>query len=250
MTSGPDDPVDRPAEGPAGGRPADDPADAPADAPADELPARYRPDRRLSPDTDPDPDTDTDPALAPPDSDPTSPSPSLPQRARARLRGVGPWLRAHARHALVVGVVTAIAGALATVGADQLPKLFAEPPPGCPGAGCDGRNPKDTACAYDAVTWEPTVGNPVRIQLRYSKDCGDVWGRIVNGEPGDMVTLRVAGGSARSASIDYNHDKYTAMTTVGSAFRVRLCAVPSTSPHRIGKWIKYCFEATEHAAWD
>ncbi|MFC5250299.1 DUF2690 domain-containing protein [Streptomyces nigrescens] len=156
----------------------------------------------------------------------------------------------HARHALVVGVVTAVAGALATVGADQLPKLFEEPPPGCPGAGCDGKSPKDSGCAYDATTWEPKEGNPVRIHLRYSKSCGAVWGRIVNGEPGDMVTLRVSGGAARSASIDYRHDKYTTMATVGPTFRVRLCAVPMTGPRRTVTWVKYCFEATEHVPWE
>lgn len=207
-----------------------------------------------------------DPTHGPPDSDPPDneptdpiePLPSLPRRAWARvcgawvrLRGAGRWLRGHARHALVVGVITAVVGALATLAADQLPKLFEDPPPGCPGAGCDNKDPNKTGgCAADAATWEPEEGNPVRVQLRYSKDCGAVWGRIVNGMPGDMVTLRVADGAARSASIDYNHDKYTAMASVGTTFRVRLCAVPSTSPNRTAKWVKYCFEATERSAWD
>lgn len=206
-----------------------------------------------------------DPTHGPPQPDPadnnptppTEPPPSLLRRAWARLcgawvrlGGAGRWLRAHARHALVVGVITAVVGALATVAADQLPKLFEDPPPPCPGAGCENKDPNKTAgCAADAATWEPKEGNPVRVQLRYSKVCGAVWGRIVNGEPGDMVTLQVTGGAARSASIDYGHDKYTSMAIVATTFRVRLCAVPSTNPNAAAKWVTYCYEATEHSFW-
>ncbi|MFJ9851249.1 DUF2690 domain-containing protein [Streptomyces sp. NPDC101150] len=189
---------------------------------------------------DPDPDQNTD----------AHPHPSLLQRVGARIRAVGRRLRAHARHALVVGVVTAVLGPLAGY---VVPKLLEDPPPpapSCPGAGCDGKSPKDSGCAADVVTWEPAEGNVARIQLRYSKKCGAVWGRIVNGEPGDMVTVSVAGGSSHSASIDINHDKYTTMAWVGDTFRVRFCAVPGSTPGHTGAWVKYCFEATEHAEWD
>ncbi|MGY5080031.1 DUF2690 domain-containing protein [Streptomyces nigrescens] len=261
MTSGPDYPAETPENDPADTS-ENDPADTSesdlAEAPEDDLAVTPeggpgRGSSSPSPDADPDPRPDPDAPREPhagPGPDPNAPREPLPYRVRARLRGAGRWLRVHARHALVVGVVTAVAGALATVGADQLPKLFEEPPPGCPGAGCDGKSPKDSGCAYDATTWEPKEGNPVRIHLRYSKSCGAVWGRIVNGEPGDMVTLRVSGGAARSASIDYRHDKYTTMATVGPTFRVRLCAVPMTGPRRTVTWVKYCFEATEHVPWE
>ncbi|WP_411121603.1 DUF2690 domain-containing protein [Streptomyces sp. x-19] len=96
--------------------------------------------------------------------------------AGSRLRGAGRWLRAHARHALVVGVATSVVGALATFAVDQLPKLFEEPPPGCPGAGCDGKDPQSTGCGVDATSFEPAQGNPVHLHLRYSKRCGAVWG--------------------------------------------------------------------------
>ncbi|MFI7099867.1 DUF2690 domain-containing protein [Streptomyces sp. NPDC050161] len=171
---------------------------------------------------------------------------SLGHRTWTRIRAVGHWLRTHARHTLVVGVVTAVVGALAPI---VLPPLFTDPPPACPGAGCDGKSPKGQ-CSADATTWTPTDGNPVKLHLRYSPACGAVWGRIINGEPGDMVTIQVTGGSSRSASIDYNHDKFTDMATVGKTFRVRLCAVPSTSPNRTGKWVRYCYWATEHSTWE
>lgn len=249
MTSGPDNPAEMP-ENDLADTPEDDPARGPSD-PSPDPDADPDPDVTHEPHAGPGPDADPDAPREPhPGPGPDAPHEPLPHRVWARLRGAGRWLRVHTRHALVVGVVTAVAGALATVGADQLPKLFDEPPPGCPGAGCDGKSPKDSGCAYDAATWEPKEGNPVRIHLRYSKICGAVWGRIVNGEPGDMVTLRVSGGAARSASIDYRHDKYTTMATVGPTFRVRLCAVPMTSPRRTVTWVKYCFEATERVPWE
>ncbi|MCK7627484.1 YjfA family protein [Streptomyces sp. RS10V-4] len=204
------------------------------------------------------------PRVRDPADPPTPPPPSLPRRLLARLRGpvgrlrgpgrllrgAGRRLRAHARHALVIGVVTSVVGALATLAAEQLPKLFEDPPATCPGAGCDGRNPTATGCAADALTYEPAVGNPVRLHLRYSKRCGAVWGRMVAGVAGDMVTVSVTGGSSRSASINYGHDIFTPMASVGGTFRVRFCAVPTTSPNRTRSWVKYCFEGTQAAAWD
>ncbi|MFF2810992.1 DUF2690 domain-containing protein [Streptomyces sp. NPDC058000] len=188
---------------------------------------------------------------------PTPPPPSLLRRLRtlrrdvgSRLRGAGRWLRAHARHALVVGVATSVVGALATFAVDQLPKLYEEPPPGCPGAGCDGKDPQSTGCGVDAATFEPAEGNPVRLHLRYSKRCGAVWGRIVAGAVGDEVTVSVPGGSPRSAFIASHHDVFTPMASVGGTFRVRFCAVPTNDPNRSRSWVKYCFEATETSGWD
>ncbi|WP_399089483.1 DUF2690 domain-containing protein [Streptomyces sp. BBFR2] len=172
-----------------------------------------------------------------------------PPEAGGRIRALGRRLRAHARHTLVVAVAAAVAGALVPLAVEAVRKAFEEPPPKCPGAGCDGKSPAGQ-CSADAVTWEPRVGNPVRLHLRYSATCGAVWGRIVNGEPGDMVTIRVRGGSSRSAVIDFNHDKFTDMASVGRTFHVRLCAVPSTSTHRVGTWVPYCFEGTERSDWE
>ncbi|MFK0292198.1 DUF2690 domain-containing protein [Streptomyces sp. NPDC090442] len=197
------------------------------------------------------------PDLRDPGDPPTRPSPSLRRRLRtglrdlgSRCRGAGRWLRAHARHALVVGVVTSVVGALATFGVSQLPKLYEKPPPSCPGAGCDGKDPNATGCGVDAVTYEPAAGNPVRLHLRYSKRCGAVWGRIVAGGVGDEVTVSVTGGSSRSAFIASYHDVYTPMASVGDTFRARFCAVPTNSPNRSGSWVKYCFEATQVSTWD
>ncbi|UQA94800.1 DUF2690 domain-containing protein [Streptomyces halobius] len=241
MTSGTHDPAPSPP----------DEAPHPQTTPDDEAPPHNPPNDASTPhnpphDASPLPNP-SDPADAPDEPDPPS-NASLLHRGGDRLRRIGRWLRVHAKHALVVAVV----GALIPVAADQIPELFEAPPPACPGPGCDGQSPKNHGCAADVATWEPTEGegNIARIQLRYSRKCDAVWGRILNGEPGDVVSISVVGGSSRSASIDINHDKYTDMATVGETFRVRLCAEPGGVRGHTGTWVKYCFVATERSAWN
>ncbi|MCB5911278.1 hypothetical protein [Streptomyces pinistramenti] len=130
---------------------------------------------------------------------------------------MGRRLREHLRHALVVGVVTAVVGALAPL---VLPPLFQDPPPACPGA--------------------PAVQPVLRGRA----------GPARQGGARRMVTVQVTGGSSRGASVDYGTEKFTDVATVGTTFRVRFCAVPSTHPNRRGKWVRYCYEATERSAWE
>ncbi|MER7024358.1 MULTISPECIES: DUF2690 domain-containing protein [Streptomyces] len=242
MSTHPHDPAARPGGGEPDGVPPAAPAPPAADPPAPD-PLGAAPLALDPPAADP-------PVLDPPAADPPGGArPGPGGRFGARMRAAGRWLRAHAGHTLVVAVAAAVAGALVPPGVEALRQAFEEPPPGCPGAGCDGKSPA-AQCSADAVTWEPKAGNPVRIQLRHSASCGAVWGRIVNGEPGDTVTIRVRGGSSRSAVINFGHDKYTDMATVGRTFRVRVCAVPSTAAHRVGKWVTYCFEGTDRSDWE
>ncbi|MEV0368416.1 DUF2690 domain-containing protein [Streptomyces sp. NPDC050636] len=203
---------------------------------------------------DPDPTPDPTPAPSPhPDPAPEPDAdPAVPQRLRARLRGVGPWLRAHAKHALVVGLVTAVVtGIVPIVFTDFWKGVTEDPPPECPGAGCTGKNPKKEWCAGEATTWQPDGGNPVALQVRYSKRCPAVWGKITQGEPGDTVSVRLDGGAkpTQHNSIDYGPDQFTNMVAVSETFHVRVCATPTTSPKRKGRWVQYCIEATERSDW-
>lgn len=166
-------------------------------------------------------------------------------------RRVGVWLREHSKHALVVAVAAAFVGAVTPVVLTGALKnwLAPDPPPTCPGAGCDGKSPQKEGCAADAVTWRPKGGNPVALHVRYSKHCEALWGRIINGEVGDVVTIRVQDGSARSGVISYGHDKFTPMVSVGATFKATACAEPTTSASRTGDWSKYCVDVTERTAW-
>ncbi|MGW0735167.1 DUF2690 domain-containing protein [Streptomyces sp. NPDC002851] len=147
---------------------------------------------------------------------------------------------------MVVAVVAALVGGVAPVVAERMfPEPPPPPPPGCPGAGCDGKNPQSEGCAADAVSWRPEGSNPVSLEVRYSTYCGVVWGRITRGEGGDQVTVQVEGGSSQSAVIEFGRDQFTPMATVGDTFHATACAVPTTASSRTGQWSKYCAEVTE-----
>ncbi|MGK5630269.1 DUF2690 domain-containing protein [Streptomyces sp. URMC 123] len=181
---------------------------------------------------------------APHNPDRGTPDPSLRHR-------VGQWLQEHSKHTLVVAVAAALVGGVTPILATGALQDWVgpRPPAPCPGAGCDGRNPLKEGCAADALTWLPGDDNPAVLQLRYSKHCGAVWGRITRGGAGDLVTVRVHGGSARSAVVEYGREQFTPMATVRRAFRVVACAEPATTPSPARTWAKYCIRATHASDW-
>ncbi|MBM7170385.1 DUF2690 domain-containing protein [Streptomyces sp. G44] len=175
------------------------------------------------------------------------------QRARhwVRARSGALWRRLSGRteHPLLIAVVAALIGLVGTVGAATAPLWWpASDPPKCPGAGCEGKDPIKEGCVADAVTWSPRKDNPAALELRYSRHCGTVWGRIRLGYPSDQISVQVDGGSARSALIDFGRDRYTQMATVTKHFRARVCAEPN-SPRSLKGWKKYCIDVTDDMPW-
>lgn len=178
-------------------------------------------------------------------SNPAEPGRTAPllTRLRGRSTTAGAWLRRHSAHALVVALVAAAAPLLIARGLDWI--ASDPPPPTCPGAGCDGKT--DEKCAAGAETVEPKdkKKNPVRLQVRYSAYCQAVWGRLLRGEPGDQLTVRVQGGTSHGAHVAYGSDQFTPMASVGASFSVKVCAVPTTTDSRTGDWTEYCVTATD-----
>ncbi|WP_237322605.1 DUF2690 domain-containing protein [Streptomyces sp. JJ36] len=154
---------------------------------------------------------------------------------------------------LVVTVAGAVAGAFATaLATGTVEEILADdPPPSCPGDDCDGRNPEVQGCGDHAATFTPRTRNPAALEVRYSKRCKSVWGRITNGEPGAQVTVSVTGGSRDVAEIAYGKDKFTRMASVSdpASFEVEVCAVPAPREQRKAAWDEYCIHATEDSAW-
>jgi hypothetical protein len=156
------------------------------------------------------------------------------------------------RQQIVVGVAVAVIGALATSFSTGVwDWLSSEKPPSCPGTDCDGRNPQTTTCGNDAGTYSPgAAANPASLQIRYSQRCRSVWGRILAGEVGDRVTVRVGDGPQRSAEITENYDQFTRMIALPRGdYRVKVCAVAGTGPSHKGTWKTYCIEADQDTAW-
>ncbi|WP_373909000.1 DUF2690 domain-containing protein [Streptomyces sp. AGS-58] len=101
-------------------------------------------------------------------------------------------------------------------------------PPGvkCAGSACTGKDAEAMGCSGDLVTTAKsvTLGTTV-LEVRYSRTCGTVWGRITGGAPGDTVRLTV-GGVRQSGDITAAGDTiaYTPMAAVRDPARSRACA--------------------------
>ncbi|MFF9089420.1 DUF2690 domain-containing protein [Streptomyces sp. NPDC014991] len=101
-------------------------------------------------------------------------------------------------------------------------------PPGvkCAGSACTGKDAEAMGCSGDLVTTarSVTLGTTV-LEVRYSRTCGTVWGRITGGAPGDTVRLTV-GGVRQSGDITAAGDTiaYTPMAAVRDPARSRACA--------------------------
>lgn len=157
------------------------------------------------------------------------------------------------RSALVGTLVTTLVGGVITaVATGWVEQLFEEdPPPTCPGAACDGKNPQNEGCGNDARTFRPLQANPAALEIRYSPECRAVWGRILAGEPGDRVTTKVAAGAERSAQIDWGDDQFTKMAVVKKDdFTVTVCAHANSREDRKGTWDSYCIHAKHDDNWN
>ncbi|CAL9298807.1 DUF2690 domain-containing protein [Streptomyces sp. SudanB182_2057] len=104
----------------------------------------------------------------------------------------------------------------------------ATPPPGvkCAGSACTGKDAEAMGCGGDLVSTAKTatVGTTT-LEVRYSKVCGTVWGRITSGEPGDTVRV-TAGKDRQKGDITAAGDTigYTPMVAVRNPAQARACA--------------------------
>ncbi|MEU3252392.1 DUF2690 domain-containing protein [Streptomyces sp. NPDC006997] len=169
----------------------------------------------------------------------TTPSPEPPTRRR---------LGGPTTVTLAVTIVGAVVAAAVTPLGDRVMNSFFDEPT-CPGEACEGKNPQSQGCGEDARSLKPAVNNPAQLQIRYSEACGAVWARIQSGNPGDVVMVEVLPGrTARSAEVEYDHDKFTHMVTVPDGeFQATACVIPK--PGGDSTFDRYCVHATEATAW-
>ncbi|HET9379761.1 MAG TPA: DUF2690 domain-containing protein [Streptomyces sp.] len=192
----------------------------------------------------PDDGSTTPASPSPPDPSAPAPEPDAPtgpwQRWRARIGGA----TALAYSGVVVGAVAA--AFLTPLGEHLVGGFFDDPT--CPGRACDGKNPDKHECGQDARTYEPDDSNPAALQIRWSKDCHAVWGKIERGAKGDQVTVEVEGAEPRRAEINYGYDQFTSMVAVeDGGFEVKVCAIPGEGGKSTFR--RYCVHATDAAAW-
>ncbi|MEU5172438.1 DUF2690 domain-containing protein [Streptomyces sp. DSM 40868] len=171
---------------------------------------------------------------------------AVPGTARAPEGRPAPGERWSARRQQVVMFFAGLVGVLALIGgvfylthrdgdgtadaAKPSPKASAPatPPPGvkCAGSACTGKDAEAMGCGGDLVSTAKTatVGTTT-LEVRYSKVCGTVWGRITSGAPGDTVRV-TAGKDRQTGDITAVGDTigYTPMVAVRDPAQARACA--------------------------
>ncbi|MFF4748610.1 DUF2690 domain-containing protein [Streptomyces sp. NPDC002514] len=100
----------------------------------------------------------------------------------------------------------------------------------CVGGDCTGKDAEAMGCGGDLVTTArtATVGT-VTVEVRYSRTCGAVWGRITGAGPGDEVRLTVGATAGRTGTVTEAGDTlaYTPMVAVPNATGAKACATLS-----------------------
>ncbi|MEU7558943.1 XRE family transcriptional regulator [Streptomyces eurythermus] len=187
----------------------------------------------------------TPPVGTPPVGTPAAGTP-VTGPARAPEGRPAPGERWSARRQQVVMFFAGLVGVLALIGgvfyfthrdgdgtaaaAKPSPKASAQatPPPGvkCAGSACTGKDAEAMGCGGDLVSTAKTatVGTTT-LEVRYSKVCGTVWGRITSGAPGDTVRV-TAGKERQTGDITAAGDTigYTPMVAVRNPAQARACA--------------------------
>ncbi|WP_030542188.1 XRE family transcriptional regulator [Streptomyces albus] len=143
---------------------------------------------------------------------PTTPGPGAPDAGptAARPRRFRPW------HLLALGAGAAVAAAVTTAAlwlpvgpvsgrtaAPASPVL--DPPPGCRGEACDGKDPDGMACGLpgraDALGPPRRTSTGAHVEIRYSTVCDAAWGRVWHARAGDAVEVSAPGAPPRRVVI-------------------------------------------------
>ncbi|MEU4208518.1 helix-turn-helix domain-containing protein [Streptomyces sp. NPDC026206] len=110
--------------------------------------------------------------------------------------------------------------------------------PGCAGSECDGAHALDMGCGLPEplTIFSRRAAGGQRVQLRYSKDCAAVWGRITNPRIGDQAELLVPGAAAKVVTAGSPRDiegyLATPMTVTKDVRSARVCLRPAGGGER------------------
>ncbi|MCZ2524733.1 DUF2690 domain-containing protein [Streptomyces sp. NPDC059506] len=148
------------------------------------------------------------------------------------------WVRRHGPETLIGAVAVTIVGAVVSSvlgvllpGEDDgkaaaVPSASPASPasPACGGETCRGLDPKESRCD-DARTLAEGEAGVMRVEVRHSKECKAVWGKLTGARPGDPVTVSTSPADRQRAEVATGRTKYTPMLPVGDTFDVQVCAV-------------------------
>ncbi|MEU6389475.1 helix-turn-helix domain-containing protein [Streptomyces sp. NPDC046939] len=111
-----------------------------------------------------------------------------------------------------------------------------DPPPGCQGKACDGKDPKQALCGLvpgraDTLGAQHRARSGTRVEIRYSPVCAAAWGLIWHSKVGDTIELSAPGARPRRVVIRNTADagayRFTPMIGGPDRSRLRLCYTPA-----------------------
>lgn len=115
-----------------------------------------------------------------------------------------------------------------------------DPPAGCHGKACDGRDPDLMSCGLPgrADTLGPTrrTAGGAGVEIRYSRVCTAAWGRVWHARVGDTIEVSAPGARPRRVVIKDPADtgRYRFTPMIGGADRtgLELCFLPADGGSR------------------
>lgn len=120
-----------------------------------------------------------------------------------------------------------------------------DPPAGCRGRTCEGKDPEYMACASADRSKrfrKHRTRTGAFVQIRYSEACAAAWGRFWHTRIGDEIEISAAGGPPQRKRIDNaaaaGDYAYTPMVDGGDPAQVKVCFVP------VGVGETECFRAS------
>lgn len=108
--------------------------------------------------------------------------------------------------------------------ASQGPKRAETDVVGCTGFECEGKDSQRLGCHIGVWTAAVAREGEALVELRYSPSCRAAWGRITEGEVGDVVRVEAVRGSVQERAIKYDHDTYSPMVEAPYPAAARACA--------------------------
>ncbi|MEV6109023.1 DUF2690 domain-containing protein [Streptomyces sp. NPDC051940] len=94
----------------------------------------------------------------------------------------------------------------------------------CQGSGCTGKDPENSGCGGEnAETTDDLFLGGAYVEVRFSKLCGAVWGRVTDAATGSVVRLEAGAGRVRQITVDRSGEGYTPMEAVESPAGIRTC---------------------------
>ncbi|MFC9326652.1 DUF2690 domain-containing protein [Kitasatospora sp. NPDC057015] len=106
-------------------------------------------------------------------------------------------------------------------------------PIGCTAAGCNGKDPSTMGCSQDGQTLATGQNQGIVMELRYSKACSAVWGRITYAAPNAVVSAENSDGITSPYAVKWGNDAYSPMVELTAGKEAWTCSTQPDGATRV-----------------